>query len=80
MPETGLSSSNGVDAVASEPATASDEEMALYILDMLIGVRHLAKRQDLKFLAYLVGMAAEEARLLSEGRSAQPDVRKRAGG
>jgi hypothetical protein len=48
----------------------TEEEVASYLFDILIGARRLAVARRHKFLAYLIGMAAEEARLLTQGRSA----------
>nr|RAW03804.1 hypothetical protein DBT41_11055 [Aerococcus urinae] len=57
---------NGAPAAAHE----AEEEVASYLFEMLIGARRLALARRHKFLAYLIGMAAEEARLLTQGRSA----------
>jgi hypothetical protein len=56
--------------VGSETPQETEEEVASYLFDMLIGARRLAVARRHKFLAYLIGMAAEEARLLTQGRSA----------
>jgi hypothetical protein len=46
------------------------EDAASYLFDLLVAARRLAVTRRHKFLAYLIGMAAEEARLLTQGRSA----------
>lgn len=53
-----------------EAAAETAEEVASYLFDMLVGARRLAIARRHKFLAYLIGMAVEEARLLTQGRSA----------
>ncbi len=56
--------------ISDDVPQESEEEVASYLFDMLIGARRLAVARRHKFLAYLIGMAAEEARLLTHGRSA----------
>lgn len=51
-------------------AEASDQEIAAYLLELLMGARRLAVARRHRFLSYLIGMAVEEARLLTLGRSA----------
>lgn len=51
-------------------AEASEREIAVYLLELLIGARRLAVARRHRFLSYLIGMAVEEARLLTLGRSA----------
>lgn len=46
------------------------EDSASYLFELLVAARRLAMTRRHKFLAYLIGMAAEEARLLTLGRSA----------
>lgn len=62
----GLARNNGAHVAAEE----TDEAVASYLFEMLIGARRLAIARRHKFLAYLIGMAAEEARLVMQGRSA----------
>lgn len=57
-------------------ADADDEAVAAYLLDLMIASRRMADKRGFRFLAYLIGVAAEESRLLMLGRSAV----KRAGG
>ncbi|WP_041536034.1 hypothetical protein [Parvibaculum lavamentivorans] len=49
---------------------ADDEAVAAYLLDLMIAARRVAANRGFSFLAYLVGVAAEESRLLTLGRSA----------
>jgi hypothetical protein len=53
------------------------EDTAAYLFDLLVGARRLATSRKQRFLAYLIGMAVEEARLLTMGRSAADARRKR---
>ncbi|MBA4209686.1 MAG: hypothetical protein C0454_09175 [Parvibaculum sp.] len=75
LTETGLRlrNSQGQDALAD----ADDEAVAAYLLDLMIASRRVAAKRGFSFLAYLIGVAAEESRLLSLGRSA---VRKQPAG
>ncbi|MGV8995840.1 MAG: hypothetical protein ACOH12_02710 [Parvibaculaceae bacterium] len=57
-----------------DDAGESAEESATYLFELLVAARRLAVTRRHKFLAYLIGMAAEEARLLTQGKSA---VRKK---
>ncbi len=52
------------------------EDTAAYLFDLLVGARRLATSRKQRFLAYLIGMAVEEARLLTMGRSAADARRK----
>ncbi|MGB6086736.1 hypothetical protein [Parvibaculum sp.] len=52
-----------------EEAEVDDEAVAAYLLDLMIASRRLAVKRGFNFLAYLIGIAAEESRLLSVGRS-----------
>jgi len=52
-----------------EEAGDNAEEAATYLFELLVAARRLAVTRRHKFLAYLIGMAAEEARLLTQGRS-----------
>jgi hypothetical protein len=56
--------------ISDDAPQETGEEVASYLFDMLIGARRLAVARRHRFLAYLIGMAAEEARLLTQGRSA----------
>jgi hypothetical protein len=58
------------DAMEATPARETEEDVAGYLFDLLVGARRLAVTRRQKFLAYLIGVAAEEARLLTQGRSA----------
>ena len=58
-------------------ADADDEAVAAYLLDLMIASRKMAAKRGFGFLAYLIGVAAEESRLLSLGQSA---VRKQVAG
>lgn len=49
---------------------ADDEAVAAYLLDLMIASRRMADKRGFRFLAYLIGVAAEESRLLMLGRSA----------
>jgi len=51
-------------------AGGSQEDVGAYLLELLIAARRLAAARGHRFLAYLIGMAAEEARLLTMGRYA----------
>ena len=51
-------------------AEADDEAVAAYLLDLMIASRRMADKRGFRFLAYLIGVAAEESRLLMLGRSA----------
>ncbi|MBX3506742.1 MAG: hypothetical protein KF895_14780 [Parvibaculum sp.] len=81
VPDTGdlgdavlrLRNSQGSDVLAG----ADDEAVAAYLLDLMIASRRMAAKRGFSFLAYLIGVAAEESRLLSLGRSA---VRKQPAG
>jgi len=53
-----------------------EEDVAAYLFDLLVGARRLATSRRQRFLAYLIGMAIEEARLLTMGRSAAGIARK----
>lgn len=53
------------------------EDTAAYLFDLLVGARRLATSRKQRFLAYLIGMAVEEARLLTMGRSAADGRRKK---
>lgn len=53
-----------------ESALEAPEDAPNYLFDLLVAARRLAVTRRHKFLAYLIGMAAEEARLLTQGRSA----------
>ncbi|MBX3447399.1 MAG: hypothetical protein KF765_11655 [Parvibaculaceae bacterium] len=61
-----LRNSQGGDVLAG----ADDEAVAAYLLDLMIASRRMAAKRGFSFLAYLIGVAAEESRLLSLGRSA----------
>ena len=50
-------------------------DAAAYLLELLIAARRVAVARRYRFLAYLIGMAAEEARLLTQGSSAVPRTR-----
>ncbi len=51
-------------------AQEAPEDAPSYLFDLLVAARRLAVTRRHRFLAYLIGMAAEEARLLTQGRSA----------
>lgn len=53
------------------------EDSAVYLFELMVAARRLAVTRRHRFLAYLIGMAAEEARLLTEGRSS---IRRPEGG
>jgi hypothetical protein len=46
------------------------DDAAGYLFEMLVAARRLAVTRKHRFLAYLIGMAVEESRLLAQGRSA----------
>lgn len=50
--------------------TDGEDDAAGYLFEMLVAARRLAVVRRHRFLAYLIGMAVEEARLLAQGRSA----------
>jgi len=54
----------------------AEEDIGAYLFDLLVGARRLATSRKQRFLAYLIGMAVEEARLLAMGRSAADAPRK----
>ena len=67
------STSSGVSNVGqniSRPEIDEEEDVASYLFEMLVVARRLAVTRQHRFLAYLIGMAVEEARLLGQGRSA----------
>ena len=72
--ETGVSvmASKGVLVrdVGKIAAQEAPEDAPEYLFDLLVAARRLAVTRRYRFLAYLIGMAAEEARLLTQGRSA----------
>ncbi|MCF8470266.1 MAG: hypothetical protein K9G30_05745 [Parvibaculum sp.] len=49
---------------------ADDEAVAAYLLDLMVAARRMAAKRQFSFLAYLIGVAAEESRLLTLGSSA----------
>lgn len=55
---------------ADPMADADDEAVAAYLLDLMIAARRMAANRGFSFLAYLTGVAAEESRMLTLGRSA----------
>lgn len=55
---------------ANSSAEVEVDDSATYLFELLVAARRVAVTRRYKFLAYLIGMAAEEARLLSQGRSA----------
>tara|TARA_R110000868_G_scaffold135284_3_gene347764 strand:- start:4223 stop:4489 length:267 start_codon:yes stop_codon:yes gene_type:complete len=57
-------------ADAALSADSETDDSAIYLFELLVAARRLAVTRRHKFLAYLIGMAAEEARLLTQGRSA----------
>ncbi|MGB3808857.1 MAG: hypothetical protein WA943_02110 [Parvibaculum sp.] len=63
---------NGAEPVqrGRDAGSSGDEDAASYLFELLVAARRLAVMRRHKFLAYLIGMAAEEARLLTQGRSA----------
>lgn len=64
-PGQGVGKGVGNGAMREAPEDAPE-----YLFDLLVAARRLAVTRRHRFLAYLIGMAAEEARLLSQGRSA----------
>lgn len=58
----------GAKAAPADDASAGD--VAAYLYDLLVGAHRLAVLRKHRFLAYLIGMAVEEARLQTLGRSA----------
>ena len=54
----------------SRSTIEEEEDVASYLFEMLVAARRLAVTRQHRFLAYLIGMAVEEARLLGQGRSA----------
>lgn len=72
--------SGGYSPRETPAAEASEQETAAYLFDLLIGARRLAVARRHRFLAYLLGMAVEEARLLTMGRSAAGGNRNAANG
>ncbi|MFZ3034790.1 MAG: hypothetical protein WA138_12350 [Parvibaculum sp.] len=65
-------STKAVNAAQEIPRSPIDgeEDAAGYLFEMLVAARRLAVARHHRFLAYLIGMAVEEARLLDQGRSA----------
>ncbi len=51
------------------PLSVQDVEIAGYIAEMLIPLRHLAISADTEFLSYLIEMAIEEAQLQSDKKN-----------
>ncbi len=66
----------GAVEAAPRPGEMAEEDVAAYLFDLLVGARRLATSRRQRFLAYLIGMALEEARLLMMGRSAADGSRK----
>lgn len=61
------------EAIAVRNAVLEDEpaaDSAEYLFELLVAARRIAVTHRYRFLAYLIGMAVEEARLLTLGRSA----------
>lgn len=54
----------------AECSSNGGDDPAGYLFELLVAARRLAVTRRHRFLAYLIGMAAEEARLLTQGRSA----------
>lgn len=67
---------------APQDALAADgRDVADYLLDTLTSARRLAAAQGYRFLAYLLGLASEEARQLAEkGESWSTSWRDRSSG
>tara|TARA_R110002124_G_scaffold54817_6_gene155580 strand:- start:171 stop:437 length:267 start_codon:yes stop_codon:yes gene_type:complete len=65
-----VASATPLQAEAARSAEGEPDDSATYLFELLVAARRLAVTRRHKFLAYLIGMAAEEARLLSQGRSA----------
>lgn len=75
--ESGFLPGAGVGAAVETGAGEVEEaDVAAYLFEILIGARRLATSRRQRFLAYLIGMAIEEARLLTMGRSAADGSRK----
>ncbi len=62
--------SSGSDVKGADLLLQKEDDSASYLFELLIAARRLAVTRRYRFLAYLIGMAAEEARLVSQGRSA----------
>jgi hypothetical protein len=60
----------GSKIVKSVPEETEEEAAAGYLFELLVAARRLAVTRQHRFLAYLIGMAVEESRLLTQGRSA----------
>jgi hypothetical protein len=58
------------DRPAAQLSEKGEEDSAEYLFELLAGARRIAVAHRYRFLAYLIGMAAEEAKLLTQGRSA----------
>ena len=65
-----VASATPLQAGVARSADGETDDSAAYLFELLVAARRLAVTRRHKFLAYLIGMAAEEARLLSQGRSA----------
>ena len=52
------------------PELDGEDDAAGYLFEILVAARRLAVMRKHRFLAYLIGMAVEESRLLAQGRSA----------
>lgn len=75
--DSGFSAPTGVVAAAEMRTGNADEaDVTAYLFEILVGARRLATSRRQRFLAYLIGMAIEEARLLTMGRSAADASRK----
>lgn len=61
---------SGSDRDGAELSRREGDDSANYLFELLVAARRLAVTRRHRFLAYLIGMAAEEARMLSQGRSA----------
>lgn len=48
--------------------TLEHEDLAIYLFDLMVGARKLASARGYNFLAFLLGMAAEEAASLQPGK------------
>lgn len=66
--------------VARQPISPAEdlshEDMAIYLFDLLVGARKLAASRGYGFLAFLLGMAAEEAASLQPGKAGDIAARR----
>ena len=64
-----MSETQTMPEMSTSDTTADPKEVAEYLAEMLCGVREMANSAGLTFLAYLVQVAIEEAKIQAEENS-----------